>query len=301
MKEKYAFQSITTWLCFAWFCKLLLLGWGKWMIITSFNLTFSFAFLPDFLQIFYCAGKSQNLKSCPIRWKRWKVRTLVQCSPRYLDEEELESEEELEDEDEAEEALFLVLGGILEVAMQPAESLALSSTCWVSDLKRRLISLICGFRLNPLLQCFQWKFTLCCRAQLHRGLRLSTEPRFGLALARFHSFGLVVVVVVTLGSQNSQKNSKYQKTTRHSQCCNEKTEEQTFALVSTSLVVVVTQSIQNSADERNSKKWTIVIVHCQYKISTTICRGGHFINLALIYHGTRSTNHMKIDLRCWIF
>ena len=160
MKEKYAFLSITTWLCFAWFCKLLLLGWGKWMITTSFNLTFSFAFLPDFLQIFYCAGKSQNLKSCPIRWKRWKVRTLVQCSPRYLDEEELESEEELEDEDEAEEALFLVLGGILEVAMQPAESLALSSTCWVSDLKRRLISLICGFRLNPLLQCFQWKFTL---------------------------------------------------------------------------------------------------------------------------------------------
>ena len=300
MKEKYAFQSITTWLCFAWFCKLLLLGWGKWMIITLFNLTFSFAFLPDFLQIFYCAGKSQNLKSCPIRWKRWKVRTLVQCSPRYLDEEELESEEELEDEDEAEEALFLVLGGILEVAMQPAVYLALSSTCWVSDLKRRLISLICGFRLNPLLQCFQWKFTLCCRAQLHRGLRLSTEPRFGLALARFHSFGLVVVVV-TLGSQNSQKNLKYQKTTRHSQCCNEKTEEQTFALVSTSLVVVVTQSIQNSADERNSKKWTIVIVHCQYKISTTICRGGHFINLALIYHGTRSTNHMKIDLRCWIF
>ena len=204
MKEKYAFLSITTWLCFAWFCKLLLLGWGKWMITTSFNLTFSFAFLPDFLQIFYCAGKSQNLKSCPIRWKRWKVRTLVQCSPRYLDEEELESEEELEDEDEAEEALFLVLGGILEVAMQPAVSLALSSTCWVSDLKRRLISLICGFRLNPLLQCFQWKFTLCCRAQLHRGLRLSTEPRFGLALARFHSFWLVVVFV-TLGSQNSQK------------------------------------------------------------------------------------------------
>ena len=119
-----------------------------------------YPFLPDFLQIFYCAGKSQNLKSCPIRWKRWKVRTLVQCSPRYLDEEELESEEELEDEDDAEEALFLVLGGILEVAMQPAVYLALSSTCWVSDLKRRLISLICGFRLNPLLQCFQWKFTL---------------------------------------------------------------------------------------------------------------------------------------------
>ena len=31
----------------------------------------------------------------------------------HLDEEELESEEELDDEDEAEEALFLVLGGIL--------------------------------------------------------------------------------------------------------------------------------------------------------------------------------------------
>ena len=299
MKEKYAFLSITTWLCFAWFCKLLLLGWGKWMIITSFNLTFSFAFLPDFLQIFYCAGKSQNLKSCPIRWKRWKVRTLVQCSPRYLDEEELESEEELEDEDEAEEALFLVLGGILEVAMQPAVSLALSSTCWVSDLKRRLISLICGFRLNPLLQCFQWKFTLLQSTAAPRTKTVNrVEVWFG---ARTVSLFWLVVVFVTLGSGNSQKNSKYQKTTRHSQCCNEKTEEQTFALVSTSLVVVVTQSIQNSADERNSKKWTIVIVHCQYKISTTICRGGHFINLALIYHGTRSTNHMKIDLRCWIF
>ena len=31
----------------------------------------------------------------------------------HLDEEELESEEELDDEDEAEDALFLVLGGIL--------------------------------------------------------------------------------------------------------------------------------------------------------------------------------------------
>ena len=45
---------------------------------------------------------------------------------QYLDEEELESDEELEDEDEAEEALFLVLGGILEsVAMQPANFFAL--------------------------------------------------------------------------------------------------------------------------------------------------------------------------------
>ena len=167
-KEKYVLLFISTWLCFAWFCKLLLLGWDKLMISTLFHYGVHFyLFLPDFLQIFYCAGKSQNLKSCPIRWKQWKVRTVFQCWPRYLDEEELESEEELEEEEEAEEALFLVLGGILDsvVAMQPAVSFAFSSTCWVSDLKRRLTALICKFRLNPLHFCNVFNESLHCVAE----------------------------------------------------------------------------------------------------------------------------------------
>ena len=167
-KEKYVLLSISTWLCFAWFCKLLLLGWDKLMISTLFHYGLHFyVFLPDFLQIFYCAGKSQNLKSCLIRWKQWKVRTIVQCWPRYLDEEELESEEELEEEEEAEEALFLVLGGILDsvVALQPAVSFAFSSTCWVSDLKRRLTALIWKFRLNPLHFCNVFNESLHCVAE----------------------------------------------------------------------------------------------------------------------------------------
>ena len=41
--------------------------------------------------------------------------------------------------------------------------------------------------------------------------------------ARTVSLFWLVVVFVTLGSGNSQKNSKYQKTTTHSQNCNEQT------------------------------------------------------------------------------
>ena len=89
------------------------------------------------------------------------MKSEVRSSLKYLDEEELESEEELEDEDEAEEALFLVLGGIL-----PLGTSCCNATSYISCFLLYMLSIgpekaidLIDLRIqtqpSPLLQCFQ--------------------------------------------------------------------------------------------------------------------------------------------------